>query len=55
MDKPVEPDLQSLYKDLVEVFRKHEYGDGSEIAAKKAIEATIKYVGVTLPLKDTDN
>ena len=47
--KPVEPDLQSLYEDLVEVFRKHEYGDGSEIAAKKAIETTIKYIGDKAP------
>lgn len=55
MDKPVEPDLQSLHEDLAEVFRKHEYGDESGIAAKKAIEETIKYIGISLPLKDTDN
>lgn len=49
MDKPLEPDLQALYEDLVVVFRKHEYGAGSEAAAKEAIKATIKYVGSDQP------
>ena len=46
MDKPVEPDLQAIYENIIEAFRKHGYGDWLEIAAKKTIEATIKYVGV---------
>lgn len=49
MDKPVEPDLQALYEDLVKIFRKHEYGAGSEAAAREAIKATIKYVGSDKP------
>ena len=41
INKPVEPDLQAIYEDIIEAFRKHGYGDWLEIAAKKAIEATI--------------